>query len=177
VKYWRASLAILAVLSASLALAEDFKTIRGKEYKNATVIRVESDGIVLRTKSGISKIYFTELPKEIQERFGYDAAKANATPRQAAMNVAKPAEQAGSTVQAAIEKLERDNLLRLECGPDAKAWIAPVAWIGCDAQVKENLTKTLAAYCSPKYPSIWILDKQSGRKLASYGPFRGFEAY
>jgi len=30
------------------------------------------------TKSGISKVYFTELPKEIQERFHYDAAKAAA---------------------------------------------------------------------------------------------------
>ena len=38
------------------------------------------------------------------------------------------------------------------------------------------MTKNLAAYCHPQHPSIWILDKQSGRKLASYGPSRGFEA-
>jgi hypothetical protein len=67
---------ISAALSASIALADDFKTIDGKEYKNAEVSRVEPDGIVLRTKSGISKAYFTELPKEVQERFGYDAQKA-----------------------------------------------------------------------------------------------------
>ena len=42
-----------------------------------TVSRVEPDGLVLRSKSGISKAYFTELPKEIQERFHYDAAKGN----------------------------------------------------------------------------------------------------
>jgi len=41
------------------------------------VSRVESDGIVLKTKSGILKVYFVELPKEVQERFGYDAAKVN----------------------------------------------------------------------------------------------------
>jgi hypothetical protein len=69
VKYWQISLAILATLSASIVLADDFKTINGKEYKDATVSRVEPDGIVLKTKSGISKVYFTELPKEIQERF------------------------------------------------------------------------------------------------------------
>jgi hypothetical protein len=74
VKYWRTSLAILAALFASIALADDFKTINGKEYKNATVSRVEADGIVLRTKSGITKVYFSELPKEVQERFGYDTA-------------------------------------------------------------------------------------------------------
>jgi hypothetical protein len=59
----------LAVLSASLALADDFKTIKGKVYKDATISRVEADGIVLRTKMGISKVYFIELPKDVQERF------------------------------------------------------------------------------------------------------------
>jgi hypothetical protein len=68
VKYWPTALAILAALCASLALADDFKTINGKEYKDATVSRVEPDGIVLRTKFGISKVYFVELPKEVQER-------------------------------------------------------------------------------------------------------------
>src|SRR6266516_5198634 len=75
-KYWQTTLAILAALSASIALADDFKTIDGKEYKDAKVSRVEPDGIVLRTKSGISKLYFTELSKEVQERFNYDAQKA-----------------------------------------------------------------------------------------------------
>jgi hypothetical protein len=45
-----------------LAFAEDFKTIKGKEYKNAKVSRVEPDGIVLKNKSGIAKVYFVELP-------------------------------------------------------------------------------------------------------------------
>jgi hypothetical protein len=75
-KYWQTTLAILAALSASLALADDFKTVNGKEYKNARVTRVEPDGILLKTKSGISKVYFTELPKEVQEGFHYDPAKA-----------------------------------------------------------------------------------------------------
>ena len=60
---------ILAVVFASLALAEDFKTINGKVYKDATVSRIEGDGIVLKTEAGIFKVYFTELPQEVQERF------------------------------------------------------------------------------------------------------------
>ena len=60
---------ILAVLFASLARSEDFKTTNGKVYKDATVSRIEGDGIVLRTEAGISKVYFTELPQEVQERF------------------------------------------------------------------------------------------------------------
>ena len=69
VKCWATTLAILAVLSAALALAEDFKTIKGKVYKDATISRVDADGIVIRTKMGISKVYFIELPKDVQERF------------------------------------------------------------------------------------------------------------
>jgi hypothetical protein len=61
---------------ASVAFSDDFKTVTGKEYKNATVSRVEPDGIVLTNKAGISKVYFTELPKDVQERFGYDSQKA-----------------------------------------------------------------------------------------------------
>jgi hypothetical protein len=73
---WKTTIATFAALSVSLALADDFKTIRGKEYKNATINRVEPDGLVLRTKSGISKVYFTELPQDVQERFHYNAQQA-----------------------------------------------------------------------------------------------------
>src|SRR5262249_15608431 len=69
VKYCRTTVVILAVLVASLALSEDFRTTNGKVYKDATVSRIEGDGIVLKTEAGISKVYFTELPQEVQERF------------------------------------------------------------------------------------------------------------
>jgi hypothetical protein len=76
------TLAILATLSASFALGEDFTTLKGKEYKDATITRVEPDGIVLKTKSGISKVYFAELPKDVQERFHYDPEKIAAAQRE-----------------------------------------------------------------------------------------------
>jgi hypothetical protein len=82
VKYSKSALVILAAVSASFALAEDFKTIKGKEYKNATIIRVESDGIMLKTKTGISKVYFVELPNDVQERFHPTPAKTAAAQRQ-----------------------------------------------------------------------------------------------
>jgi hypothetical protein len=74
VKNLATTVATLALVSASLTLADDFKTINGKQYKDATVNRVEPDGIVLKTKSGIIKVYFTELPKDVQERFHYGSA-------------------------------------------------------------------------------------------------------
>ena len=71
---------VLAVLFASLALSEDFKTTNGKVYKDATVSRIEADGIELKTKTGISKVYFTELPQEVQERFHWAKPEAPREP-------------------------------------------------------------------------------------------------
>jgi len=65
-------------MSVSLALADDFKTQDGKEYKGATVTRVEPDGVVVKTKTGISKLYFAELPQEVQQRFHYNPQQARA---------------------------------------------------------------------------------------------------
>jgi len=84
----------LAALSASLALAEDFKTIKGKEYKNVTVSRVEADGILLRGKTGVSKVYFSELPKDVQERFRSKPAQAATAAEQP-----KPAQIAQSNAE------------------------------------------------------------------------------
>jgi hypothetical protein len=69
-------LTLFILCFTSAAVAEDFTTVNGKEYTEATVTRVDPDGIVVKTKSGITKLYFTELPKEVQERFHYDSAKA-----------------------------------------------------------------------------------------------------
>lgn len=74
----RATLVILIVCFASIALADDFKTIDGKDYKNATVSRVEPDGIVITFSGGIVKIPFTELSPEIQKKYGYDPQAAAA---------------------------------------------------------------------------------------------------
>jgi len=92
-----------AALFVSLALAEDFKTTNAKEYKNATVTLVEPDGITLRSKSGVSKVYFNKLPKEVQERFHYDPQKA----------AAASAEQAVS-IQQANQQVEESNKQRKE---------------------------------------------------------------
>ena len=78
VKHWQ--IAFFVSLSTSIALAEDFKTVTGKEFKDATVTRVEGDGIVLKTKTGISKVYFVELPKDVQEKFRPARATPTAAP-------------------------------------------------------------------------------------------------
>ena len=81
-------------------MADDFKTTNGKEYKNATVTRVEPDGIVVKSKSGISKVYFVELPKDVQERFHYNA-------QQAAQFTSQTVEQNGLARQQKVEEDEK----------------------------------------------------------------------
>ena len=101
-------LTFLILCFASAAFAEDFKTVNGKEYKDATITRVEPDGIVVKTNSGITKIYFTELPKEVQERFHYDSEKA----------ASYSAEQA--TNYTAYQK-QQDETQRQQQAADAKS--------------------------------------------------------
>jgi len=67
----RVPLVLISLCLALVALADDFKTAEGKEYKNATVLCVEPDGIDIKTRSGISKLYFSELPPEVVERFHF----------------------------------------------------------------------------------------------------------
>jgi hypothetical protein len=99
---------ILLLSFAAAALSEDFKTVNGKEYKDATVTRVDPDGVVVKTKSGITKVYFIELPKEVQERFHYDSEKA----------ASYSAEQA--TNYTAYQK-QQDETQRQQQAADAKS--------------------------------------------------------
>src|SRR6266700_8253726 len=98
---------IVVVCFASIALADDFKTIDGKEYKNVTISRVEPDGIVLITKSGVSKVYFTELPKEVQERFNYDAPKAAAYSAEQVANSEAFSKQRQESEQQRVEERKK----------------------------------------------------------------------
>jgi hypothetical protein len=77
-----------AVLLSSVAVmfSDDFRTIDGKEYNKVSLSRVEPDGIVVITDSGVVKLYFTELPKEVQQKYHFDPVKAAAFANKTAQN-------------------------------------------------------------------------------------------
>jgi len=100
---------IFSVVGA--AFSEDFKTINGKEFKDATVTRVEPDGIVVKTKSGTSKVYFTELPKEVQERFHYDPQKASTYSAEQAANYAAYQNQQAEAQRQREEAAAKNNAI------------------------------------------------------------------
>jgi thioredoxin 1 len=136
-------LTFLILSLASVAFAEDFKAIDGKEYKNVKVRRVEVDGIVLVTSSGISKVYFTELPEEVQERFHYDAAKAAVYSAQRAATQEAFRKQQEELQDRLAEASRKNQQIKLQA---RAAFIAdrgqPVEVISRGAQV--DITKHLA---------------------------------
>lgn len=111
---------ILSVCFASVGLADDFRTTKGKEYRNATVSRVEPNGIVIKFKGGIVKILFTELPKDVQLRFGYDTDKIEAEQekrieeQRAAEEKRIDQEKAAERERAEKEKNAETDLKRVE---------------------------------------------------------------
>jgi hypothetical protein len=82
------------------------------------------------TKSGISKVYFTELPKEVQQRFGYNPEKATAytAEQNAALDQARMQQEEAmrqrqeatarnskdAAEQEAARKQQRDNAQELQ---------------------------------------------------------------
>jgi hypothetical protein len=97
------------ILTTNTLVAEDFKTIDGTAYKNVTVKRVEPDGIVLTSSSGISKVYFTELPKEVQERFHYNLAKSAAYSAEQNARLQTLQKQQEEAMRAKAEQTEKNN--------------------------------------------------------------------
>ena len=100
-------LTFLILSFTSAVFSEDFKTVNGKEYKDASITRVDPDGIVVKTKSGIAKVYFAELPKDVRERFHYDQQKASAYSAEQAANYTayqKQQEEAQRQREAATAK-------------------------------------------------------------------------
>jgi hypothetical protein len=133
-KYYWKLLPILTALCVSIALADDFKTIDGKEYKDAVVSRVEPDGIVLRTNGGISKVYFAELPKEVQERFHYvDPAKLDA---EKAAKAAKTAAEERAAAEA--EKAQAEERARKRAQDVAERFVLSQATAGEIANLEKE---------------------------------------
>jgi|SRR5215470_12956112 len=107
-------LSFLSLSFISAALADDFKTLTGKEYKDVTVNRVEPDGIVLISKAGISKVYFTELPKDVQERFGYDSQKSGDYSAQQGAEFEQVRKQQEEASRQKVQALQKENQSRTE---------------------------------------------------------------
>ncbi|MEA3186202.1 MAG: hypothetical protein QOD99_32 [Chthoniobacter sp.] len=67
----------LLVATSCLAGAEEITTIDGQRtFDDSTISRTEPDGLVITTGDGIVKVPFSNLSKDIQRRYHFDAAAA-----------------------------------------------------------------------------------------------------
>jgi hypothetical protein len=97
----------LLLCFASIVVADDFKTIDGKEYKNAKVSRVEPDGIVITFSGGIVKLPFIELPGDVQKKYGYDSQAAATYTAEENRRLAALAQQRQAEAQKRAEEREK----------------------------------------------------------------------
>jgi len=72
------AVSVFALLAACAAFADDFMLNDGTQYNGVKVTRAEPDGLVVTTADGIVKLFFTDLPKSVQEKYHYDPRKAEA---------------------------------------------------------------------------------------------------
>jgi len=96
---------LLLILAS--ARADDFKTANGKGYKNATITRVEPDGIVLKFSGGIVKLPFTDLPEEIRNKYAYKPEAVRASAQEQIRNEAEASEKWNADFKRIQEGRER----------------------------------------------------------------------
>ena len=56
--------------------AEDIRTNSGTVYRNAKILRAESDGIIVTHSVGVAKIPFEDLPTTLQQKYHYNPQSA-----------------------------------------------------------------------------------------------------
>ena len=86
-----------------------------------------------------------------------------------------------ANVITGVQKAQASGLIKKLDAQAGKAWIAELTWASIDSEVKENITRVLAAYCAiqknTEYLSVDIMGWQSGKKLGSYTSLGGFKVY
>jgi len=71
------SVILVLVFATFPAWAEDW-TVNGKDYHNVTVTKVDPDKVHIMYDGGIGSVNLADLTPELQKRFNYDPAKAQA---------------------------------------------------------------------------------------------------
>lgn len=112
------TVSILAGLTLASSWAEDITTTTGKQYTDVTIARVEPDGIVVTTDSGIERISFDILSKELQTKYGYDPQRA--AKFRAAVQVANAQRQVATDATMAAMKQQEATKAAVEAVLNAK---------------------------------------------------------
>ena len=91
-----------------VVMADDFKTIEGDLYTNAVVKSVDPDGLRITYADGVTKLKFKDLAPEVQQKYGYDPAKATAYQAQ------QQADKNALAIQEKVREMEKLKLKKME---------------------------------------------------------------
>jgi hypothetical protein len=83
-------------------------TTEGQTYQNATITKVEPDGVTISYDAGIVKIPFPLLSKEIREKYGYDPASGKAYAEKMAAAQQQLRQQLADRTQAFQDQAAQD---------------------------------------------------------------------
>lgn len=90
--------------------SEDLILATGKVYKDFQVMKVEPDGLRIMHSSGMAKILHEELPKEIKEKYSFDAEKAE----QYRLSVEAATKQTKQEYAQRVQEMQRKKALAEE---------------------------------------------------------------
>ena len=114
----------IALLVMPPLWAEEFKLANGQVVKGE-LSRVEPDGLVLMTETGVEKVMFLALPEETQKRFGFDLKKADEFRAQQTAARQLALEQQAAAIRERAKRLE--FLREKQPSPDEQQRIVKVA--------------------------------------------------
>jgi len=84
-------------------------------------------------------------------------------------------------ISARIQEARNSGLIKKLDAQVGKVWIEELTWGSVNVELKENMTKAIAAYCAIQqntdYMAVDVMGWMSGRKLGSYSTLGGFKVY
>lgn len=145
--------ACLLVTASSFA-GDSITTRKGTTYENIKVTRVDPDGITIRHPGGIVKLFFPELTKEDQDKYGYDPEKHRQHYNQqqrAAQHAAtmRSVDSLGTHVEARLNQVQADGSL---------AYIKILTYYSYTERIKVDPTRDKSKSYLGSTPSIHSKD-------------------
>ncbi len=67
---------VLIFCTSAVVWGENWTTVDGETYQDVEVVRHDAARILIKHKTGMSRIYFSKLPEKIQKRFSYNSQRA-----------------------------------------------------------------------------------------------------
>lgn len=108
---------VLLLLSLQLlAAAEDLKLSDGRKFRDARVLEVRPDALIVGHRDGIVLAEFEKLPKKIRARYGYNPREATAFRKREAETRRKDAEENQRLVAAYEQRKGEAIRAQMESG-------------------------------------------------------------